>query len=143
MTKEETKLWLRSYRQKKQEAEQLLEAIKRLEAEMYHPKTTRFDKIPGSTHDAGSPTERLAVKHIDLVERYQRKLEDLRAEALQIEDAIETLEPIEQMLMRYRYLDGMTWEEVAVAISYSWMQMHRIHSRALTKLSEQSEEEKQ
>ena len=137
MTKEETKLWLRSYRQKKLEADQLDSLIKRLEAEMYNPKTTRFDKIPGSVHGAGSPTERLAVKHADLVDKYERRLAELRAEALLIEDAIEALEPVERMLMRYRYIEGMTWEEVAVAINYSWMQMHRIHGRALDKLVEE------
>lgn len=135
MTKEETKLWLKSCLHKKQEAEQIEEAIKRLEAEMYNPKTAKLDKLPGSSCGAGSPTERLAIKHIDLLDRYQEKLADLRAEQLRVEEAIETLEPVERMLMRYRYLDGMTWEEVAVAISYSWKQMHRIHGRALDKLS--------
>lgn len=136
MTKEETKLWLRSYRQKKLEAAQLDSMIKRLEAEMYNPKTTRFDKIPGSTHGAGSPTERLAIKHADLVDKYEEKLEALRAEALRIEQAIETLEPTERMLMRYRYIEGLTWEEVAVAINYSWRQTHNLHGRALDKMSD-------
>lgn len=137
MTKEETKLWLRSYRQKKLEAEQIAQTIERLEAEMYHPKTTRFDKIPGSTHGAGSPTERLAIKHIALVERYEVKRMELLEEQARIEETIEKLGETERMLMRYRYIEGMTWEEVAVAINYSWMQMHRIHARALAKLVEE------
>lgn len=137
MTKEETKLWLKSCLHKKLEADQIASALQRLEAEMYHPKTAKLDKIPGSApYNAGGPTERLAIKHIDLLERYQEKLEELREEVLRIEEAIETLEPIERMLMRYRYIEGLTWEEVAVAINYSWMQMHRIHSRALSKLSD-------
>ena len=137
MTKDELKNWLRSYRQKKLEAEQLTQAIERLEAEMYNPKTTRFDKIPGSTHEAGSPTERLAIKHIDLIERYEVKRLDLLEEQVRIEQTIEKLNETERMLMRYRYIEGMTWEEVAVAINYSWMQMHRIHARALSKLVEE------
>ena len=136
MTQEETKLWLKSCLHKKQEADQLEAVISRLEAEMYHPKTAKLDKIPGSSHDAGSPTERLAIKHLDLLDRYHEKLNDLRDEVLRIEEAIEGLEPVERMLMRYRYIDGLTWEEVAVAISYSWMQMHRIHARALAKMSD-------
>lgn len=144
MTKEETKLWLKSCLHKKQEAEQIERAIQRLEAEMYHPKTAKLDKIPGAApYNAGGPTERLAVKHIDLLDRYQEKLADLRAEVLRIEEAIESLEPIERMLMRCRYIDGLTWEEVAVAISYSWRQTHTIHSNALNKLSEKPEKESQ
>jgi RNA polymerase sigma factor (sigma-70 family) len=135
MTREELKNWLRSYRQKKLEAEQIAKVIDRLEAEMYHPKTTRFDKIPGSVSGAGSPTERLAVKHIDLVERYEVKRLALLEEQARIEDTIARLDDeTERMLMRYRYLEGMTWEEVAVAICYSWKQMHRIHAKALARL---------
>ena len=136
MTKEE----LRAYRQKKLEADQIEEMIKRLEMEMYSPRTAKLDKIPGASHDAGSPTERLALRHIELVDRYREKLAELRAGQLRIEEAIETLDGTERMLMRCRYLNGMTWEEVAVAINYSWMQMHRIHARALEKLQEKATE---
>lgn len=137
MTKDELKNWLRSYRLKKLEADQLHAAIERMEAEIYNPKTTRFDKIPGSTHNAGSPTERLAIKHIELVERYTAQMAELREEQGRIEETIERLSGTERMLMRYRYIEGLTWEEVAVAINYSWMQMHRIHAKALAKLCDE------
>ena len=135
MTKDELKNWLRSYRQKKMEMEQLSQTIERLEAEMYHPKTTNFDKIPGSSHDAGSPTERLAIKHLDLIDRYEVKRLELLEEQVRIEQTIETLEPDERMLMRYHYIEGLTWEEVAVAISYSWRHTHRLHAKVLAKLA--------
>ena len=136
MTKEETKLWLRSYRAKKLEADHLGRLIKQLEEEMYHPKTTRFDKIPGSTHGAGSPTERLAIKHLSLVDKYKAMRDELLDGQMEIEETIAELNETERLLFRCRYIDGMTWEEVAVAISYSWRQMHTIHSRALDKLSD-------
>ncbi len=137
MTKDELKNWLRSYRQKRLEAQQIAQTIERLESEMYHPKTARLDKIPGaSSYNSGGPTERLAIKHMDLVERYEEKMADLLEEQACIEETIDRLEETERMLMRYHYIEGMTWEEVAVAISYSWRQTHRLHARALAKLSD-------
>jgi hypothetical protein len=38
--------------------------------------------------------------------------------------------------MRHRYIDGKSWEEVCVAISYSWRQTHNLHDQALNKLLE-------
>lgn len=141
MTKEETKAWLKSCLQKRQEAASLERAIRRLEQEKYNPKTSKLDQIGGAGSPGTSgPFERLIFKQDELERLYQQKLADLIEEQLRVEKAIESLEPVERMLMRCRYIEGLTWEEVAVAISYSWMQMHRIHSRALDKLSEEPEE---
>lgn len=136
MTKEETKAWLRSYRAKKLEADHLDRLIQKLEAEIYNPKTTRFDKIPGSTHGAGSPTERLAIKHVELLDKYRAMRDELVDGQRQIEEAIEGLEERERTLMRLYYMEGLTWEAVAVAINYSWRQTHNLHSDALDKLSD-------
>ena len=38
----------------------------------------------------------------------------------------------EQRVLRLRYIRGLKWEEVAVEMGYSWKQIHRIHSSALT-----------
>jgi RNA polymerase sigma factor (sigma-70 family) len=136
MTKEETKLWLRSYRAKKLEAEDLDRKIQELEADIDNPKTTRFDKLPGSSHADGSPTERLYVKGVAMVEKYKELRADLLDGMSQIEDTIAGLNETERLLFRCRYIDGLTWEEVAVTINYSWSQMHTIHSQALDKLSD-------
>ena len=37
----------------------------------------------------------------------------------------------ERLLMRYRYIHGLKWEEIAVKMEYSWKQIHRIHAKAL------------
>ena len=127
MTKEE----LRGYRDLKLEAEQIKDFIDRIEAEMYAPKTTRLDAIPGANPHGTGPTERLALKHAELLDRYKEKLVELRAGQLKVEKAIEPLRPEERRLLRYRYIEGLTWEEVAVEMGYSWRQTHRIHAKAL------------
>ena len=67
---------------------------------------------------------------------YDQKREKLAAELLSIEQAIETLDSTERTLMRLRYIDGLSWQAIALRISYSWQQTHRIHTRALIKIKD-------
>lgn len=39
-----------------------------------------------------------------------------------------------KLLLEYRYIDGMTWEQIAVLMSYSYMHVCRLHGKALNKL---------
>ena len=77
----------------------------------------------------------MIARHVELQEKYEAKIAEMTAEMLQIEVAIETLDPTARMLLRYRYMDGLKWEEVCVRMNYSWMQTHRIHANALNQLS--------
>lgn len=134
-----TKERLRNYQNIKKEREQLRQQLEEIEAALYYPKIQRLDAMPGGGSKEGNPQEDLAIHHIELQERYRAKLEELAAEQLAIEDAIESLDETERMLMRYRYIDGLKWEEVCVKIGYSWTQTHEHHGRALQKLKEKSE----
>lgn len=89
-----------------------------------------MDGMPGSTC-AGDPVQCVVSQHIALQERYQKQLAKLATAQADIENMIECLEPMSRTLMRYRYIDGMSWEEVCVAIGYSWRQTHNIHAKAL------------
>lgn len=61
-------------------------------------------------------------------------MDDLATELLAIEAAIESLDPTARLLCRYRYVDGLKWEEVCVRMNYSWRQVHNLHRRALEAL---------
>ena len=54
------------------------------------------------------------------------------ASMLEVPQAIDRL-PDERLarLLRLRYIDGMTWERVAVEMHYSYMQVCRMHGKAL------------
>ena len=39
-----------------------------------------------------------------------------------------------RLLLLYRYIDGKTFEQITVDMSYSWKQVHRLHSKALNKI---------
>ena len=130
-----TKERLRNYKYIEKEREQLLHQLEEIEAALYNPRIQRLTGMP-SAPSPDNAQENLAIKHTELMDRYQAKREELAAEQLAIEDAIEALDPTARMLMRYRYLDGLTWEEVCVQMSYSWAQTHRIHGAALRKLKD-------
>lgn len=133
-----TKERLRKYQDIKKEREQLRHQLEEIEAALYYPKAQRLTGMP-SHHAEGNPQETLAIHHIELQEKYNAKLEELAAEQLAIENAIESLDEVDRMLLRYRYIDGLKWEEVCVKIGYSWTQTHEHHGRALRKLREKSE----
>lgn len=129
-----TKDQLRAYTQIKREKEQIERLIEELETLMTSPKIQRLDGMPHAPSKGENPMDALVIRHMDLLALYKAKLKELTEAQLQVEQAIESLDPLERSLMRLRYIDGRKWEEVAVAINYSWQQTHRLHAKALEKL---------
>ena len=120
----------------RREAEQLKERLDEIEAIMHAPRNQRLTGMPSGGGDGGSAAEAMVIQHLALMDRYRAKLAALAAEQLAVEQAIDTLEQRERVLMRYRYIQGLTWEEICVAMHYSWRQVHRIHASALQQLAE-------
>ena len=65
---------------------------------------------------------------------YWAKMEELAAEQLEIEQAIDQLPPTQRIILRDYYIRGVTWEEVCRNNPYEWAQVHRIHASALKEL---------
>ena len=131
---------LRNYRTIKKEQEQLKARLEELETALYYPKIPHLTDMPGGGKPESNHQEDLAIHHIELQQLYNAKLEHLSAEQLEIEKAIEGLPQIERMLLGYRYLDGLKWEEVCVKMGYSWTQTHDYHSKALQMLKDLEQE---
>ena len=53
----------------------------------------------------------------------------------EIEKAIEDLPARECYLIRARYIELMSWEQIAVDMNFGWAQVHRMHSDALKMLA--------
>lgn len=126
---------LRNYATLKEESEQLRRQLEELEATLYYPKIQKMSGMPSSPSKENA-MELMVGRHMELQEKYAAKIAEITAEMIQIEEAIEKLDPTARMLLRYRYLDGLKWEEVCVRMNYSWMQTHRIHANALNQLRE-------
>ena len=125
---------LNSYRELNAERLQLLDELQQLEQLMRSPASPNMDGMPKGGSGPSNPVESLVVKHMTLEERYKAKIEALAEEQDKIETLIECLDPTERTLARFRYIDGLRWEDVCEAINYSWMQTHRLHARLLNKL---------
>ena len=126
---------MRNYASLKEEREQLRRQLDELEATLYYPKIQRLNGMP-SAPSKENTLELMVARHVELQERYEAKIAEMTKEMLLIEAAIDALDPTARMLLRYRYLDGLKWEEVCVRMNYSWMQTHRIHANALNQLRE-------
>lgn len=125
---------LKNHKHIKKEIAQLESKLADVEAALFYPKIQHLSQTPGGQPAEGNPQEALAIYHVELKALYDAKLVELKAEQLAVEKAIEGLKPQERTLLRRRYIDGLTWEQVCVEENYSWRQVHNIHSRALKKL---------
>ena len=134
ITKEELKSHIRLV----QEITDLQENITRLQLQAESISATR---ISGAPSGSGSPDKIASnLARVDeLINYYQQKMEQALVQQKRIEEAIEELPDKERLLMRYRYIDGMDWVNVAANINYSWQGTHKIHARVLKKLAEQKE----
>lgn len=139
-----TKERLKAYKDIKLEHDNLVDDLRELEEELYSLNGSNLDGMPRGGSGPGNPTANKAVKHADhgyteIIAEYRRKVAELGAELLEIENAIKALRPRERTLIRLHYIKGLTWEEVCIAMSYSWRQVHRIHAAALEALREKEE----
>ena len=123
------KEFLRRYRECERREQEILEEIQRLRADKMFPSSVNDGMPKGSQQSDLSDYMVLLDEQIDRLK--QERLEKARTRD-QIDLAIRRMEnPDEQRVLRLRYLWGFKWEEVAVKMSYSWKQIHRLHSSAL------------
>lgn len=128
-----TKQDLRQYTRLGIELKGLQDKIETLENKLTSPKGQIITDMP-----RGGPAVDLTdqmSKLIDLKNLYTVKYNMRFDQQMKIESAIDTLEdPVERALVRYKYIDGLTWEEVCVKIDYGWDRTHHLHRLSLHKL---------
>lgn len=131
-----TKERLKAYKDIKKELRDLEHRIAELDEKLQSARSQRLDGMPRGGSGENYVREELLDTKDELLKQYQAKEAELAAELLAIEQAIDSLEPLERLVMRLHYIDGQTWEQVCCSISYSWSQVHRIHAAALKRLRE-------
>ena len=99
-------------------------------------KTTQtISDMPKAKNGAQGDSGEVA-QYIEIGEEITRELRNLHRLRREIRAVITTLEDdILQTLMLYRYIDGMTFEEIAVKMNFSRRWTITLHGRALEKLS--------
>lgn len=96
--------------------------------------TSSFSDMPRS--GGGSDKIQTTVeKIIEIEEKLDHEIDALVDLRNRIEVAVERLEDGRlRDVMRYRYIDGMKWEQIAVEMHYSYMQVCRLHGKALLEI---------
>lgn len=97
----------------------------------------RFDGMP---HSPNRPTEAPFVRCLEKIDEIQRSVEEKIAYLVRLKEeintAIDKLESRdEQLVLRYRYLDDCTWEEISRMLNVSLRTVYRIHGSALQNFS--------
>lgn len=130
MSNEEKKEYLRSYRRVKKEALVLEEAIEELRSNRISPSMRRPDGMPKGNGDSDlsayaarlDELEReLQAKKWEAIDRYHQVCADILAVPGETE----------RQLLQYRYINGYTWEQIAVKMICSYRHVLRLHGKAL------------
>ena len=122
--------YLSRYRRLNQRIDHLLEEQSRWR-ERALKITPTLSQAPGGG-GSGSPIERPMDKVLEIDEEINREIDTLQTIRQEIRETLNQLEDESlKLLMEYRYIDGMTWEQVAVKMHYSYMQICRLHGKAL------------
>ena len=125
-----TKKDLKNYLQMNAKLTRLEEKLTEMRHTIEKPRSAVLSDMPkgGMRKDFTDDVDNL----LELQEIYNRQRDALIDERIRIESAIAKLsDPVECAILGYKYIDGLTWEQVCVKINYSWRQTHYIHSKAL------------
>lgn len=137
MTNQEKKAWLLQYRR----LDDRIDRLEKEKAEWIERATKMSAPSDGMPHGSGiSDAVGFAVsKAADLAAEINREIDRLADLRREIEAAIRTVpDGTMRDLLRYRYIDAMTFEEVAVRMHYNYRWITRLHGRALSELALES-----
>ena len=132
MTNGEKKAILMKYQDRERRTNRLLDEKERWEDKDTSVPPVYSDMPKGGTSDK---VQTAVCRIIELEQDIDREVDaqiDLRGK---IEAAVSGMQDEKlRDVIRYRYIDGMKWEEVAEAMYYSRMQICRFHGRALREI---------
>ena len=95
---------------------------------------TKIDGMPRGS-GVGDPAGQAAARLVDLAGMIADRLNRAITLRMEIEAAIEDLPAQDRVLMRARYVEGKTWEQVAAELHYTYPWIWRLHGRILAKLA--------
>lgn len=116
----------------------LKDAIVALETRRTSPKIAAYgaDVVRGSRNADINLTN---IAKIDaLIERYNASIAAILAAQAEFETAIDPLLPLERVILRQYFLDGLSWEAICIAQGKSYRQIMRIWQHARDVISGQN-----
>ena len=134
VSNEKKKAWLRRYLYAVKAEKEIALELEELEAQYILPSKV----IDGMPHGSGGDSDlsSFAAQYDELYQQVKAALEKRMEIRREVRNAIESMEDeTEKILMLYRYIDGKTWEQIAVSMGYTWRWVMQIHGRALSNFS--------
>lgn len=133
MTNQEKKRYLMKYKRLSLEIDREIDELAHWEAVATKVTPTYSDLPKGtSTEDRLQTT---AEKIIELSAQISRDIARLVNIRETIEDAIRNVQnENHRVLLQYRYIDGLTWEQIADQMHYDRSHVCRLHGKALEEI---------
>ncbi len=132
MTNQKKKQWLKSYKALNLSIDQKLEELERLKS--LACKVTQA--MTGMPRGGNSGKENTYLKIIELEDAINGEIDKYIELRNEIETAILSVNDLKlQNVLRHRYINGMTWESIAVKMNYDYRWVLKLHGKALTELS--------
>lgn len=97
----------------------------------------RYDGMP---HSPKRPADAAFVSCIERIDEAQKDVAEKVARLITLREEISNQISLlsdrdEQLVLRFRYVDGCTWEDIAGILNVSVRTVHRIHGSALQNFS--------
>ena len=125
--------YLSRYRRLNERIDRLLEEQSRWR-ERALKITPTLSQAPGGG-ESGSPIERPMDKVLEIDVEINREIDEMQIARKEIRETLNQLEDESlKLLMEYRYIDGMTWEQIAEKMDYSRQWVTSLHGMALQKI---------
>lgn len=126
---EAKKEYLWQYRKALQKEKEIEEEIYQLRMNKISPSLVQ-DGLPHGS--GGSDLSGYAAKIDELFRDLEKQMNKRIELRLRISREIESMsDETESLLLRYRYIQGLKWEDIALRMDYSWQHIHKIHAKAL------------
>lgn len=84
----------------------------------------------------------LVAKMVDLENEINEEIEEFIDVKMEIRETIKSLKNgNQQLVLQLRYIEFLSWEEIAEKMAYSLIQVKRIHNRAIRRLNIQKKDD--
>ena len=127
---------LKQYKQLEKEIIENEQRYLELKTKLQSPGISKITDMPtGSRNNNDTLCDGMSeiIEIEKLMSKQQKKLYAIRNN---IQSSINTLpDSLHRRIMNARYIDGQSWEQVCVTVSYSWTNTHREHSKALKEIN--------
>jgi DNA-directed RNA polymerase specialized sigma subunit len=127
----DAKQFLRQIRQLDQEINSKLEEVEKLRS-LAEKMTSTLSHDNVSQSGCGDRVSEVVAKIVDLDREITRSVDrmiDLKDKAIRLINQLD--EPNHRLVLILRYINGYTWEQIAVKMGYVFQWVHVLHGRAL------------